>query len=166
MSRTTIQQCIVKQHTQRDRFENELWFYTNPKYEQFHPKLIMHDLETMTLVIEYMIPLLGTIGYHAENIGEELRDLLQSLHDAGANHRDAHPVNVVVDQNDKLKLIDWEVATEDIGKVSVDLYGAVAAGVEPLEGYDENGIWWGDGRDLSSGDIWGDLAEQESREVE
>lgn len=154
--RTNVRTVIAKTHTQRDRFLNELSFYHNPKYAKFRPELIGYDQRTMTLFIEKMTPLDKVVQGFASVYGDNLWKLLEELHEAGANHRDVHLVNIVVDDDFNVKLIDWEVATERIGEKSIDLYGAVAAGVKnELPEYGENGIWWGDGREGSPGEIWG-----------
>ncbi len=153
-----IERHIAKTHSERHRFENELYFYTNPKYAPFRPKLIAHNDETMTLVIQELIPLIWILDRNDVAYKNKLVKLLEDLHAVGANHRDVHLVNIVKNHNNELKLIDWEVATENIGERSADLYGASEAKAPNEFPYlGDNGVWWGDGRADSPIDIWGRL---------
>lgn len=141
--RTVISQEVILKTFLPDLrrwYENEVYFYT--KYTEFAPCLIGRNDETLTLVIEKCAPLREL----ARNIQyrEPLRELLQKFHEAGANHRDAAIINVVVHPVRGVLLIDFEHATENIGPVSMDLYGCTAAGkvndCQPNQG--EDGVHW------------------------
>lgn len=148
MKRPTVtpRDVVVKKYYQRELYENELYFYQN--YPEFCPELIAFNPDTMTLVIERATPILDiedNIKYKAE-----LWELLARLHQAGANHRDISLANVVVLRG-RILLIDWENATEDIGRVSADLYGAREVGVEPQN----PDVWWGGPWSNCPGRYWG-----------
>lgn len=112
-------------------------------------------------MIEQCTPILDIPKTENIKYKTPLLELLQKLHEAGANHRDAVLSNVVIKDGAPL-LIDWESATMQIGKISSDLYGAEMAGVKPIVSdssmdYGSNGIWWGGPWDQCPGKYWGML---------
>lgn len=66
---------------------------------------------------------LHAYGAWAQQIGHQLRKLLNRVHQAGHTHGDLHPGNVLIDDADNLTLIDFEMS------VSTDADEATAFGV-------------------------------------
>lgn len=131
----TAKEVIIKRYHDHELFANEWKFYLY--YSEFCPELLGVDPQKKTLVIEKCTPILDLHKKNSGQFKKQLWTLLEKLHAAGANHRDVSLKNVVIKDN-KVLLIDWENATTDIGKVSADLYGAKAAGVDPQS----PDVWW------------------------
>lgn len=144
----------IKTHTSIDKYKNELFFYKN--YKDYTPSLIAYNDDSMTLVIEACTPILEIPNNSIYS--DKLRDLLEGLHNDGANHRDVALINVVV-KDDRVLLIDWESArlVKDDSK-SWDLYGATNSSLEPdpfwLNDYGANCVWWGGPWDICPGKYW------------
>ncbi len=156
MSNAILHNTITKVYPPEDtdKYRKELFFYQN--FQGFAPKLIAFGKNA--LIMEKCTPIMEIEG--SARYAEQLLELLQRLHEAGANHRDIALSNVVV-KDDKVLLIDWESATTDISKISVDLRGAREAGVPPLKSpnpetdYTEDGIWWNGPWEHCPGPYWG-----------
>lgn len=111
-----------------DRFNNEVFAYTN--LSEFTPKLLAVGDDH--LLIEGLTPLISLHPKDTVQIRDDVRDLLQRLHDSGYWHRDASVI------------IDFEHLIERSNdQVSYDLFGAYAAGAQPTWGEDPDGVWWG-----------------------
>lgn len=147
----------IKKSNNRERFHNELFFYKT--YPEFAPKLLGYDITNMTLFIEKWTPMHELPMEESIKFKPRLWNLLEKLHKNGANHRDVAITNVVV-KGEEVRLIDWEVATQDIKEMSMDLYGAETVGMKLPKGYEgpikygPQGIWWGGPWDISPGRYW------------
>lgn len=137
--------------TDHDRYGKEISAYTALAWAT--PKLLWHGdhwLETERLTPILELPAATALKYRAP-----LRDLLQRVHQAGWWHGDCSLVNVVIHPTRGPLLIDWENLTPATGGISYDLYGAQAAGIDPIwtvEG--EDGVWWGGPWDDCPGRYW------------
>lgn len=136
------------------KFMVELRCYQNLSFAT--PALISHSIERRELVIERLTPILEV----EKNIRykPQLWDLLQKIHDNGWWHRDIALRNVVVHPKRGVLLVDWETATPATSSVSLDLYGAVEAGVDPstIKRFKTRptGIYWGFRWDECPGKYW------------
>lgn len=137
--------------TDHDRYWKEITAYTEIPWAT--PTLLYHGehwIETERLTPVLDLPPATSLKYRAP-----LRDLLQRVHDAGWWHGDCSLVNVVIHPTRGPLLIDWENLMPADGPISLDLYGARAAGRKapwPVAGGD--GVWWGGPWDNCPGRYW------------
>ena len=126
--------------TDRERYHKEIWAYESMPWAT--PALRWHG--EFWIEMERLTPILELGQERSRKYREPLRELLQRVHDAGFWHGDVSLVNVVVHPVRGPLLIDWENLMDASGDVSIDLYGAAAAGRPapwPVPGGD--GVWWG-----------------------
>jgi len=135
----------------RDRYFKELTAYTEMPWAT--PELKWHG--EFWLEMERLTPILDLTPEQSIRYREPLRNLLQRVHDAGYWHGDCALVNVVIHPVRGPLLIDWENLMPAAGPVSLDLYGAKAAGAPaPWPVPDGNGVWWGGPWDMCPGRYW------------
>lgn len=129
---TLEQGSILKTFTAPEACRRELEAYRLVPWAA--PKLLSH--EDMRIRLE-------PCGVRLKRRHEpELRNLLEKIHAAGINHRDAHVGNVVVHRERGPLLIDWEHSTTSIGAVSYDLHGPEVSGVPDSEWHIGPPMWW------------------------
>ena len=126
---TVYSDKVVKRFNKEyaDRFNNELECYQTLSFAC--PALLNADADTLTLEIEKCTPILTYSASRSRKWMQPLWDLLEKVHDNGRWHRDIALRNVVVHRERGVLLIDWEVSTLASGNKSLDLYGAVVAGL-------------------------------------
>lgn len=145
---------VLKDYKDADheRYNKEIAAYTALSWAT--PKLLWHgehwlEMERLTPILE--LPAATALKYRAP-----LRDLLQRVHQAGWWHGDCDLVNVVIHPTRGVLLVDWENACPSTGGISYDLYGARAAGIEPIwAGKGLDGVYWGSGSLTSPKNYWG-----------
>lgn len=126
-------------HTDRSRYFKEITAYT--ELEWATPKLMYHG--EFWLEMERLTPILELTPEQSKKYMKPLKELLQSVHDAGYWHGDCDLVNVVIHPVRGPLLIDWENLSESHGDVSYDLYGASAAGIHELwRTKHGEGVYW------------------------
>ena len=124
---------VVKRHTDPDLYANELRYYQTVPWAA----PVLHEAGDDWLEIERVY---GRRLNAADK--PALRALLEALHLEGVNHRDAHIKNIVCHPERGPLLIDFEHATDRIGRLSYDLHGPQPECGQPA---DQAGrpMWWG-----------------------
>lgn len=138
--------------TDHDRHRKEIEAYTLLPWAT--PTLMWHGEHWLEM--ERLTPILDLAPEQSVKYLRPLRDLIQRVHDAGYWHGDVSLVNIVIHPKRGPLLIDWENMVPATGSVSYDLYGARAAGIDPLwpvEG--DDGVWWGGPWRTCPGQYWG-----------
>lgn len=110
------------------------------------------------LDVERCTPVLDLSYDQTMKYRKPLRELLQSIHDAGWWHCDVSLTNVVIHPTRGPLLVDWECASAASSSISADLYGARTAGVQGSMWRDHRpeGAWWGGPWPECPGRFWED----------
>lgn len=146
---TETETQVVKRFTHRDHYLLEVSAYRD--FAWAAPRLLLQNDVDLSIVVE-RLPTAEQLTWWKP--AESLRKLLQRLHDFGVNHRDVHVGNIVCDPVRGPLLIDWELHTRNVGKVSYDLHGPKKSGVQQPAGQRGAPMWWGAKHERAVGLRW------------
>jgi len=117
-----------------DRYRRELDAYWAPELKPYLPRLIDADARSLSLTIARHKPILDLSWKASLRLRPSVWRLYEAIHRAGWWHRDACLVNVVIDDDGRPLLIDWENSTRATAKESYDLWGTAVGAPPAWEG--------------------------------
>lgn len=101
---------IIKTHRKKDTYNNEKKNYILLQNENFLPKLIYFDDKNLKLLITDVGNALPTIkNINLKDYENELVNIINIMHDKyNIFHNDLRPKNICIDENNNIKLIDFD----------------------------------------------------------